>query len=117
VSVEPYDAVVFATGYDFGHVEELLGELEPYVDRTADGAFAVRRDYSVRTDESFRPKIFLHGPTEHTHGLTSTLLSVLPHRAAAILDTAFGAAETADYSAPVPLDVREPCELLPGKVS
>lgn len=85
-----FDAVVCATGYDFSHAETMLRELEPYLRRGVDGALEVRRDYSVATDDAFRPRIFLHGAAEHTHGLTSTLLSLLPYRAAEILQASAG---------------------------
>ncbi len=85
-----YDGVVFATGYDFSHAEGLLAELEPMLIRDASGQLAIGRDYSLETAEGFRPKIFLQGATEQTHGLTSTLISVLSHRASEVLRAAFG---------------------------
>ncbi|WP_051871336.1 lysine N(6)-hydroxylase/L-ornithine N(5)-oxygenase family protein [Streptomyces sclerotialus] len=89
---ERYDAVVLATGYDFREARGLLTELEPYVRRDADGQLCVGRDYAVTTAEGFAPKVFLHGAAEHTHGLTSTLLSLVARRAGDILDTVFGPA-------------------------
>ncbi len=85
-----YDGVVFATGYDYKHVEQLLGDLEPYLCRTAEGTLVVRRDYAIETDDLLRVKIFLQGATEESHGLTSTLLSVLSHRNYEILQSAMG---------------------------
>jgi L-ornithine N5-oxygenase len=88
-----YTAVVLATGYDFGHAHGLLADLEPHIQRDAAGAIVMERDYSIRTDDSVSAKIFLQGATERTHGLTSTLISVMAQRAAEILDSAFAAAE------------------------
>ncbi|MFG2342048.1 lysine N(6)-hydroxylase/L-ornithine N(5)-oxygenase family protein [Streptomyces yangpuensis] len=85
-----YDAAVLATGFDHREAADLLTDLEPHLVRDTDGELLVRRDYSVRTTPGFRPRIFLHGAAEHTHGPTSPVLSVLAHRAARILDTAFG---------------------------
>lgn len=85
-----YDGVVLATGYDFREAQDLLTGIEPYLARDAGGALKVRRDYSVETTARFRPKVFLHGAAEHTHGLSSTLLSVQAHRAADILAATFG---------------------------
>lgn len=87
---ERHDAVVLATGYDFREARGLLTGVDPYLLRDGDGELLVDRDYSVRTDESFAPRIFLHGAAEHTHGLTSTLLSLLAHRAGDILDAVLG---------------------------
>lgn len=86
-----YDGVIFATGYDFKHVEGLLGGLEPYLCRAADGDLAVRRDYALETDDALQAKVFLQSATEETHGLTSTLLSVLSHRSYEILRSAMSA--------------------------
>jgi L-ornithine N5-monooxygenase len=91
VTIARFDAVIFATGYDFAHTGGLLAELEPYINRAEDGAIQLRRDYSVVSEGSLEAKIFLQGATEHTHGLTSTLISVLPHRVSEILESAFDA--------------------------
>ncbi|QKW23637.1 lysine N(6)-hydroxylase/L-ornithine N(5)-oxygenase family protein [Kitasatospora sp. NA04385] len=98
---EEYDAVVLATGYDFTEARGLLAGLDRYLLRDEDGRLLVDRDYSVRTAPGFAPKVFLHGAAEHTHGLTSTLLSLIAHRAGDILD----AVDAADGAArPAPTD-------------
>ncbi|WP_260618106.1 lysine N(6)-hydroxylase/L-ornithine N(5)-oxygenase family protein [Streptomyces sp. WAC07149] len=84
-----YDAAVLATGFDHREAADLLTGLEPHLVRDPDGELIVRRDYSVQTTPGFRPRVFLHGAAEHTHGPTSPVLSVLAHRAARILDTVF----------------------------
>ncbi|CAL9625965.1 L-ornithine N(5)-monooxygenase [Streptomyces sp. enrichment culture] len=88
---ERYDAIVLATGYDFREARGLLTGVDAYLLRDGDGELLVDRDYSVRTVERFAPRIFLHGAAEHTHGLTSTLLSMLARRAGDILDTVLDA--------------------------
>lgn len=87
-----YDAVVLATGFDHREAADLLTGLEPHLVRDTRGELLIRRDYSVQTAPGFRPRVFLHGAAEHTHGPTSPVLSVLAHRSARILDTAFGPA-------------------------
>jgi L-ornithine N5-oxygenase len=99
---ESYDGVVLATGYDFRHSERLLNELNPYLRRTDAGELIIRRDYSIETAPSLRARIYVQGNTEHTHGLTSTLLSILPYRARDILVSAF---KTADADADAELGV------------
>ena len=98
-----FDAVVLATGYDFREAGSLLAELEPCILRAPDGTLRVRSDYSVETTENCRPRIFLHGAAEHSHGLSSTLLSVLAHRAARILDAVFGPRSKPTQPGPSPL--------------
>lgn len=97
-----FDAVVLATGYDFREARGLLTDLEPYLLRDAEGALRVGRDYAVETTGDCLPRIFLHGAAEHTHGLSSTLLSLLAHRAGDILDAALGDAGAPDHS-PTPV--------------
>ena len=88
---DSYDGVVLTTGYDFRHSERLLSELGRHLVFTESGAPSIRRDYSIETVPALRARIYLQGATEHTHGLTSTLLSVLPYRARDILTSTFGA--------------------------
>lgn len=78
------DAVVFATGYAPFDIRKLLG---PTIDQVA--AFerelpVVERDYSFRLP-GVKGRIYLNGGVEHTHGLSSSLLSNVPIRAADIL--------------------------------
>jgi L-ornithine N5-oxygenase len=71
-----YDAVVMATGYTRPINHPLLTKLAPYIER-----FAVDREYRLETRPDFLPKIWLQGLSEASHGLSDTLLSVLPIRA------------------------------------
>lgn len=81
------DAVVYATGYRPVDPTELLGEVAPLCQRTATGKLAVERDYRVRTTDDLRCGIYVQGPTEHTHGITSTLLSNTAVRVGEIVDS------------------------------
>lgn len=71
-----YDAVVLATGYERNLRHAMLAGLEAHVEE-----FAVQRDYRLRMRPGFRPRIFVQGASENSHGLSDTLLSVLATRA------------------------------------
>ncbi|MFV0278353.1 MAG: lysine N(6)-hydroxylase/L-ornithine N(5)-oxygenase family protein [Parahaliea sp.] len=70
-----YDAVILATGYNRTRHHELLSPLAPYL-----GDYSVGRDYRIETEACFKPAIYMQGFCEPTHGLSDTLLSVLPYR-------------------------------------
>jgi L-ornithine N5-oxygenase len=70
------DAVILATGYERRLRHPVLEGIESHVEE-----FAVERDYRLRMRPGFRPRIFLQGASESSHGLSDTLLSVLATRA------------------------------------
>ncbi|MGR3759136.1 lysine N(6)-hydroxylase/L-ornithine N(5)-oxygenase family protein [Roseobacteraceae bacterium NS-SX3] len=70
-----YDLVVLATGYQRRLGETLLAGLNDYISGPEAG-----RTYQIGTADGFRPRIFLQGYCEETHGLSDTLLSVLAVR-------------------------------------
>lgn len=69
------DALVYATGYRMGDPLSLLGEVGEFCLRRPEGGLRVERDYRVATTDGVRCGIYLQGATEHSHGITSTLLS------------------------------------------
>ncbi|GFH38512.1 lysine N(6)-hydroxylase/L-ornithine N(5)-oxygenase family protein [Streptomyces pacificus] len=81
------DVVVCATGYRQADGLVLLGEVADRCHRDKQGRVRVERDYRVRTDPDFRCGIYLQGGTEHTHGITSSLLSNTAIRVGEILDS------------------------------
>ncbi|XHM65999.1 lysine N(6)-hydroxylase/L-ornithine N(5)-oxygenase family protein [Streptomyces nigra] len=81
------DVVVFATGYGPADPVRLLGEVADRCLRDDEGRVRVERDYRVATDDSLRCGIYLQGGTEHTHGITSSLLSNTAVRVGEILDS------------------------------
>jgi L-ornithine N5-oxygenase len=81
------DVVVYATGYRPADALGLLGEVEGYCRRDDDGRVRVERDYRVTTDPALRCGIYLQGGTEHTHGITSSLLSNTAIRVGEILES------------------------------
>ena len=79
------DLVVYATGYRPSDPGALLGDLAGHCIRDDAGRLVVNRDYRVDTDPEVRAGIYVQGPTEHTHGLSSTLLSNLAVRSGEIV--------------------------------
>lgn len=69
------DLLVYATGYRPGDPLTLLGEAGEHCVRLPGGGLRIERDYRVATTEAMRCGIYVQGATEHTHGITSTLLS------------------------------------------
>ncbi|MFJ4783900.1 lysine N(6)-hydroxylase/L-ornithine N(5)-oxygenase family protein [Streptomyces sp. NPDC088794] len=78
------DLLVLATGYRPRDLSALLGEAAKVCLRDDGDALRVRRDHRVETVPDVTAGIYLQGGTEHTHGLTSTLLSTAAVRAAEI---------------------------------
>ncbi|MGW2749035.1 lysine N(6)-hydroxylase/L-ornithine N(5)-oxygenase family protein [Streptomyces sp. NPDC001450] len=81
------DALVFATGYDSMDPSGVLGELDGYCLRDSAGRYQVGRDYRLVTTPDVSCGIYLQGGTEHTHGLTSSLLSNIAVRGGEIADS------------------------------
>ncbi|WP_207836760.1 lysine N(6)-hydroxylase/L-ornithine N(5)-oxygenase family protein [Williamsia soli] len=81
------DAVVFATGFEPTGLSDLLGPLADACDVDDKGRPVVDRDYRVATSGKIAGGIYLQGNTEHTHGLTSTLLSNLAVRSGELVES------------------------------
>jgi L-ornithine N5-monooxygenase len=77
------DILVYATGYRPVDPLRLLGPLGCELDEA--GRVRVGRDYRVRTDRG--GAVYLQGGTEHSHGISSSLLSTTGIRAAEILQS------------------------------
>ncbi|RSS41375.1 lysine N(6)-hydroxylase/L-ornithine N(5)-oxygenase family protein [Streptomyces sp. WAC08241] len=86
-SVLDADIVVFATGYLQADGLGLLGEVADRCRRDEQGRVRVERDYRVATEPELRCGIYLQGGTEHTHGITSSLLSNTAIRVGEILES------------------------------
>jgi L-ornithine N5-monooxygenase len=74
-----YDAVILATGYERRSHRDLLAPLADYLED-----FSVDRNYRVLASPDLQASVYLQGFCENSHGLSDTLLSVLPSRAAEI---------------------------------
>jgi L-ornithine N5-monooxygenase len=79
------DLTVCATGYDPMNSTGLLTGVLDLCQRDADGRFDISRDYQISTGEHVVAGIYTAGGTEHTHGLSSSLLSNVSVRAGEIL--------------------------------
>ena len=79
------DVLVYATGYRSVDPSALLGELHDYCEYR-EGQLAVGRNYRVATAPEIQAGIYLQGPTESTHGISSSLLSNIAVRAGEIVD-------------------------------
>ncbi|MER7480815.1 lysine N(6)-hydroxylase/L-ornithine N(5)-oxygenase family protein [Streptomyces sp. NPDC126510] len=86
------DVVVFATGYSPVDPTSLLGEVADHCLRDEEGRVRVERDWRIAADPTLRCGIYLQGGTEHTHGITSSLLSNTAIRVGEILDSLLGRA-------------------------
>ncbi|MER5768775.1 SidA/IucD/PvdA family monooxygenase [Streptomyces sp. NPDC001985] len=78
------DVLVHATGYQPQGIGERLGEIGKLCLRDEEDALLVGRDHRVETIAHVTSDIYLQGGTEHTHGITSTLLSNTAVRAGEI---------------------------------
>ncbi|MGW6541202.1 lysine N(6)-hydroxylase/L-ornithine N(5)-oxygenase family protein [Streptomyces sp. NPDC055051] len=81
------DVVVYATGYSPADPVGLLGPVAEHCRRDEEGRVRVERDYRLTTAPELRCGIYLQGGTEHTHGITSALLSNTAIRVGEILDS------------------------------
>ncbi|MEV7543497.1 SidA/IucD/PvdA family monooxygenase [Streptomyces sp. NPDC089915] len=82
------DALVFASGYDGLDPARLLGEdFDRHFQRDAAGRHRVERDYRLVATSGLSCGVYLQGGTEHSHGLTSALLSNIAIRSGEIADS------------------------------
>ena len=93
VTVRHYDAVVLATGYERQMHRKLLAPLEQYL-----GDFEVDRNYKLITDERCKAGIYMQGFCQASHGLSDTLLSILPIRADEIAGSLYEHGENRGHS-------------------
>jgi L-ornithine N5-oxygenase len=84
------DALVLCTGYVWRKEHPLLDALAPWFERDDLGGYAVRRDYAIASREGFRPNVYLQGYCEDSHGISETVLSLMPVRAKEILMSIVG---------------------------
>ncbi|WP_018682482.1 lysine N(6)-hydroxylase/L-ornithine N(5)-oxygenase family protein [Actinokineospora enzanensis] len=80
------DALVYATGFHPVDVFALLDRVAAVCERDASGRPVVDRDYRLRTASNMRAGIYLQG-SEHSHGLTASLLSTTAVRVGEILES------------------------------
>ncbi|MFD4352591.1 lysine N(6)-hydroxylase/L-ornithine N(5)-oxygenase family protein [Nocardia sp. NPDC058518] len=78
------DVVVYSTGYLPADPSPLLGELAQHCRTDEQGRWQIERDYRLAMPDSIGG-LYLQGGTEHSHGITSSLLSATAVRAGEIL--------------------------------
>ena len=88
------DVLICATGYAPVDPFPLLGDVADRCARDEFGRPLVDRDYRIRTDGSMTAGVYLQGGTEHTHGITASLLSTSAVRSADILTSIVAPART-----------------------
>ncbi|MGW5328680.1 lysine N(6)-hydroxylase/L-ornithine N(5)-oxygenase family protein [Streptomyces sp. NPDC004014] len=81
------DALVFATGYDSMQPDVLMTSLDGHFPRDDAGRYRVERNYRLSAASGLPADVYLQGGTEHTHGLTSSLLSNLAVRSGEIVES------------------------------
>jgi L-ornithine N5-monooxygenase len=92
------DVVVYATGYQPADPVAVLGdELAAACRRDEAGRLRVDRDYRLITAPEVTARIYLQGGTEHSHGITSSLLSNTAVRAGEILASLTSPARSAAF--------------------
>ncbi|MFD9716477.1 lysine N(6)-hydroxylase/L-ornithine N(5)-oxygenase family protein [Streptomyces sp. NPDC059076] len=104
------DVLVCATGYLPMDPSEILGSVGDHCLRDAEGRYRITRDYRLATTDALSCGIYLQGGTEHTHGLSSSLLSNLAVRSGeitnSILERRVAAAAAADQAADEEMGIR-----------
>lgn len=81
------DLLVYATGYLPADPSAVLGRASKFCLRDEENALQVGRDHRVALTPNVTAGLYVQGSTEHTHGITSTLLSHTAVRSGEILDS------------------------------
>jgi L-ornithine N5-oxygenase len=99
------DVLVYATGYRPGDAVRLLGRAGDLVERRPDGAPTVHRDYRLGLQAPSLASVYVQGGTEHSHGISSSLLSNVAIRTGEIVESVAGrrTATAAVEAPPVPV--------------
>jgi len=84
------DGLILCSGYAWRSEHPLLEQLKPWL-TPAESGYRIERDYRVATDSSFTAAVYMQGFAERTHGVTETVLSLLPVRAGDIAQSLVGA--------------------------
>lgn len=87
------DVVVYATGYAPFDVRSLLGSVAASYVFDDKGLPVVERDYRLRERPGAPGEVYLNGGVEHSHGLSSSLLSNVAVRAGEIAESLLASAE------------------------
>ncbi|MHB8270280.1 SidA/IucD/PvdA family monooxygenase [Bradyrhizobium sp.] len=80
------DALLLATGYTRELDADLLQDMLPFLHRDQKGKLVASRRYRANTTLPMEGGMYVQGLTESSHGPGDTLLSLLPFRAAEIVE-------------------------------
>ncbi|GII63965.1 lysine/ornithine N-monooxygenase [Sphaerisporangium krabiense] len=94
------DVLVHATGYRSPDISALLGEAAKLCLRDEEDGVRVGRDHRVAVTPPVTAGVYLQGGTEHTHGISSTLLSTTAIRAGEIRESLLAHRATASVLSP-----------------
>lgn len=75
------DVIVYATGYRSRDTRTVLGTMAGHCRRDETGRPLLGRDYRLATETPAQAGVYVLGATEHSHGISSTLLSNVAVRA------------------------------------
>ncbi|SLM61880.1 MULTISPECIES: lysine N(6)-hydroxylase/L-ornithine N(5)-oxygenase family protein [Dickeya] len=81
IYTEEFDYIIMATGYRVPDITELFPSASELIALAEDNSITLDRNYSVSINRPLAGKIYLPGMSEAHHGLSATLLSLLPIRA------------------------------------
>ncbi len=103
------DIIVFATGYRSRDTRRILGSMAGHCRLDAAGRPLVDRDYRLVTEPRAGADLYVLGATEHSHGISSTLLSNVAVRAGELLNSVVTRTVAARAAAapPTPVAARE----------
>ncbi|MGR9556474.1 SidA/IucD/PvdA family monooxygenase (plasmid) [Rhizobium leguminosarum] len=95
------DGVILATGYERELDATIFADVLPHLQKDAAGAIVLSRHHRVQTTNEMHCGLYVQGFGESKFGLSDTLLSLLPFRAADILeDIARHSEATCDRTSP-----------------
>ncbi|WP_367108865.1 lysine N(6)-hydroxylase/L-ornithine N(5)-oxygenase family protein [uncultured Psychrobacter sp.] len=80
-----FDGLFLATGYEI-IATDIVKNFEEYLVYDVEDRLVLDTNYRVKTvNDDFKPKIFIQGASEHSHGMSETLLSLLAYRSGKIV--------------------------------
>lgn len=79
------DGAILCTGFSWPKEHPLLSDLDSLLEHDENGGYRIDRDYRVVMKKPCGPGLYLQGYCEKTHGISETVLSLLPVRAGKIL--------------------------------
>lgn len=81
IYTENFDYIILATGYRVPEITELFPSVHELFELAEDKSVKLERYYGAKMNSQVAGKIYLPGMSEAYHGLSATLLSLLPIRA------------------------------------